>query len=132
MATKTIRQTVTFNSPPSDIYELLMDSKKHTAFTGDKAVVSSKVGGSFTCYGNYIRGKNIELIPGELIMQEWRASDWPEGVTSTVTFRFAKTPAGTNLTFTQEGVPAEAIASIQQGWTDFYWDPMKRWLHNRP
>ena len=35
METKTIRQTITFKAPPHDIYEALMDSRKHAKFTGE-------------------------------------------------------------------------------------------------
>jgi hypothetical protein len=32
METKTIEQSTTFCAPPMDVYEMLMDSKKHAAF----------------------------------------------------------------------------------------------------
>ena len=38
MDTKTVKQTVTFKASPHDVYEALMDSKKHAKFTGDKAI----------------------------------------------------------------------------------------------
>ncbi|MBE3119725.1 MAG: hypothetical protein IMZ50_13355 [Candidatus Atribacteria bacterium] len=43
---KVINQTVTFKVTPHDIYETLMDSKKHAAFTGGKASISRAVGGT--------------------------------------------------------------------------------------
>ena len=48
MATKTIRQTVQFGARPEDVYDALMDPKKHAKFTGAKATISRKVGGSFS------------------------------------------------------------------------------------
>ena len=31
-----VKQTVTFNARPGVIFEMLMDARKHTAFTGDR------------------------------------------------------------------------------------------------
>jgi hypothetical protein len=41
MKTKTIQQTVRFKAAPQAVYELLMNSKKHTLLSGEKAVIST-------------------------------------------------------------------------------------------
>lgn len=43
VATKTIEQTVTFKAVPHDVYEALMDSEKHSEFTGARANISQEV-----------------------------------------------------------------------------------------
>ena len=40
MKTKTIRQSATFKASAHEVYEMLMDSRKHTDFTGEKAKIS--------------------------------------------------------------------------------------------
>ena len=62
MKTKTIRQSVTFKTSPHVIYEMLMDSRKHAKFTGEKASISRKIGGKFTAYAGYIHGVNLNLV----------------------------------------------------------------------
>ena len=128
METRTIKQSVTFKASPHDLYEALMDSEKHAQFTGDRADISREVGGKFTAFGGYSEGVNIELVQDEKIVQTWRASDWPEGHYSHITFYFEKSDDGTQLTFTQTGVPEEQYEDISQGWWDFYWNPMKEML----
>jgi activator of HSP90 ATPase len=128
METKTIKQTVTFKAGPHDVYEALMDSKKHAKFTGDKASISRKVGGKFSAFDGYSEGTNLELVPDSKIVQTWRASDWPEGLYSKVTFVFKEIAGGTRLAFTQTGIPAELHEEIEQGWRDYYWAPMKEML----
>lgn len=86
MKTKTIRQIVVFKASPHDVYEALMDSKKHSKFTGAKAIISREVGGKINAYDGYIEGVNVELVPDKKIVQKWRGSDWPEGHYSTATF----------------------------------------------
>ena len=123
-----IQQTVTFNVPPHEVYEALMDSKKHAAFTGGKASLSRAVGGRISAYDNYITGKNIELVPDQKIVQDWRAVDWPEGYYSRITFEFTAVPDGTRLDFTHADVPEGTEEEFTQGWIDNYWEPMKRYL----
>jgi activator of HSP90 ATPase len=128
METKTVKQTVTFRASPHDIYEALMDSRKHAQFTGDRASISRKVGGKFSVFDGYSEGTNLELVPDKKIVQTWRASDWQEGHYSKVTFLLKEIAGGTRLTFTQTGVPTEQYDDITQGWRDYYWAPMKEML----
>ncbi len=102
---KTIRQTATFKASPHEVYETLMDAKKHAEFTGGEAKISRKVGGKFTIYDGEIEGENLELVPDKKIVQTWRYSDWPEGHYSTATFSLEEVDGGTRLTFTQTDVP---------------------------
>ena len=64
MKTKTIRQSASFKTSPHEVYEMLMDSRKHTKFTGEKASISRKIGGKFSAYAGYIDGVNLDLVPG--------------------------------------------------------------------
>jgi activator of HSP90 ATPase len=125
---KLIRQTVTFKASPHEIYELLMDSAKHAAFSGDAASISREVGGEFMAYGGYISGENLELLPDHKIVQSWRAVDWPVGFFSTVTFVFTPVEGGTRLDFTHIGVPDGTEDEFTQGWIDNYWTPMQAML----
>lgn len=128
METKDIRQMVTFKASAHSVYELLMDSKKHSELAGDEAKVSRKVGGKFNI-GGYIEGTNLELIPDEKIVQSWRYEDWPEGHFSKATFSFKEEAGKTKMTFTQTGVPVQFYNDIKQGWIDYYWTPMKEMLY---
>ena len=128
MQSKDIKQTASFKASPHEVYDALMDSKKHSTFTGSAATISRKVGGNISAYDGYIEGKNLELVPNEKIVQSWRGSDWPEGHFSKVTFVLHKTSTGTKLSFLHEDVPAEFYKDIRQGWIDYYWAPMKEML----
>jgi len=100
MKTKNIRQSVTFKPSPHEVYEALMKSRRHAKFTGEKARISSKIGGKLIAYGGYIEGANLDLVPGKKIVQLWRGNDWPKGHYSKVTFALRKAKGGTHLTFT--------------------------------
>ena len=128
---KVIRQKVVFKANPHEIYEMLMDSKKHAEFTGDDAEISRKAGGKITAYGGYIEGKNVELAKDKKIVQKWRGSDWPEGHYSTAAFELKAIAGGTQLTFVQTNVPGEQHEAISKGWIEHYWDKMKRALKDK-
>jgi activator of HSP90 ATPase len=125
---KIIRQTATFKASPHEVYEALMDSRKHSKFTGAPAKISRKVGGEFTAYGGDLSGKTTELVADKKIVQEWRADDWPTGHVSHASFTLKKVKGGTQLSFYQSNVPAKHYKGIKQGWIDFYWKPMKAML----
>ena len=114
---------------PKVVYETLMSSTKHSAFTNGEAKISPKVGGAFTTFDGWATGKNIELEPGKLIVQTWRAEDWPTGHFSTVKFQLLPAPGGnTKLLFTQTDVPVAKAKDIARGWRDYYWAAMKTYL----
>jgi activator of HSP90 ATPase len=128
METKTIQQSATFGAPAEDVYEMLMDSKKHAALSGEPAALSREVGGSFTAWGTHISGFNLALRPGRKIVQAWRALDWPPDHYSIAIFEFNTVDGGTELDFTQIGVPAHRYEGHCRGWTQTYWTPMKEIL----
>lgn len=128
MNTKSIKESVIIKANPHDVYEALMDSKKHAKFTGGKASISREVGGKFSAFDGYAEGVNLELVPDKKIVQTWRAEDWPEGHYSKATFSLNKVEGGTRLTFTQTGVPEEQQEAVAQGWRDYYWTPLKEML----
>ena len=55
--TRAIQQSVEFSVSPKELFELYMDSKKHSAATGGPAKISRKAGGKFTAFGGMLRGK---------------------------------------------------------------------------
>ena len=124
-----IRQSVTFDARPGVIFEALMASRRHSAFTGAPAKISRKAGGAFSCYGGYITGWNVEIIRNKTIVQAWRGKDWPKGAWSLATFDLAAAKGGkTKLSFSQIGVPTSKVKGITAGWKSSYWTPLKAHL----
>ena len=123
---KTIKQIAKFNVSPHEVYEILMDSKKHAAFTESGAKISRKIGGKISAYDGWIKGKNVKLIKDKKIVQKWRGEDWPEGHYSIAKFELKKINSGTELKFNQTNVPQEFFKDISIGWKTQYWDKMRK------
>ena len=129
MATKTLKQTRTFNASKKDIYEALMDSRKHTKVTGAPAKISAKEGGKFTAFGGMLEGTTLELKSNKKIVQSWRSSEWPEGHYSRLTFSLASAGRGkTKLTLTQSNIPDNDFEGVKKGWISYYYEPMAKML----
>ncbi len=126
---KTIVHKVKFKASPMQLYEMYMDSKKHSQAIGAPAVVSRKVGGSFTAHGDHIKGKNLHLVPGKFIVQTWKGSDWalsdPHSIFSV---SFEKSGRGTLVTMVHAYVPDRKAAGLSKGWSDYYWKPWRKYL----
>lgn len=129
MKTRNIIHRVAFSAKPKDVFAALMDSGRHSEFTGETARIDARAGGAFTCYGDYICGLTIETDPGKRIVQTWRSRNWPKGTYSIVTFLLVPKAGGkTELRFSQVGVPADDYADKNNGWRTHYWEPLKRFL----
>jgi activator of HSP90 ATPase len=125
-ATRQIRHIVRFDANPRDIYQALMNSKKHSAFTGAPAKIDAKVGGRFSAWGPHLRGVTVDLVKNKRIVQAWRAQNWPAGHFSIASFELKRAKGGTALVFTQAGIPAKNARSIDAGWKSHYWQPLKK------
>jgi len=124
-----ITQTVEVNASPQEVYDALMDSKKHAKVTGSPASISTKVGGKFTAWDGYIFGKNLELEPGKKIVQEWTTTEWPEGYPpSRLEMTMTKIARGTELKMVHSKVPAEQKDEYAGGWRSFYWEPLEAYF----
>jgi activator of HSP90 ATPase len=125
--TGTIRHNVLIPlSSPEEVYRAFVSSKEHTEFTGSEAKCSAKVGGRFTAWDKYISGKNLELVEGKKIVQEWKTSEWPQGYEPSI-FKISlkKKAAGTQLSMIQSRVPASQVDQYDKGWYESYWEPLK-------
>ncbi len=126
---KTIVQTVDFSAPPETLYALYVDSKKHGAAIGSSASISVKVGGKCEAYEGSLTGFTLGNIRNRLFMQSWRAEDWaPDQADSILMLMFEKHGKGGRLTMVHANIPDEHYAGIKTGWTEYYWEPWKRYL----
>src|SRR5947209_15998704 len=124
-----IKQRVKCKATPATVYDLLADSRKHTAVNGRKATISRKIGGAFSTDGNDVTGVNVDLVPARRIVQAWRHRRFPEGVFSMAAITLTPTPdGGTELVLTHRGVPKELIPETEQAWRDQVWSRIKAYL----
>jgi activator of HSP90 ATPase len=121
----TIHQEVLVDGRADAIYEILMDSAKHTELTGGKpAEISREEGGAFSCHGGAINGRNIELRENQRIVQAWRVANWGEGEYSVVRIELEEKGDRTKVTLDHTGYPEGQGDMLAEGWTSHYWEPL--------
>ena len=128
-----ILQELDFKASPRRVYEALLDAKQFSAFTGAPAEIQRDPGGAFSCFGGFVTGRNIELVPDARIVQAWRIKMWPEGSYSIVKFELRPHNGGTRVTMTHDGFPEELRAHLNGempdgGWHRQYWEPLRKYL----
>ena len=119
-----IKQQIDVRATPDEIYDTLMSSEKFAVFTDAAAEIDASEGGKFSCFDGQITGTQLENIAGELIVQSWRVSLWPEGASSTVRIELSASQDGTTLNLTHNDFPADMLEHLEPGWHHKYWDPL--------
>lgn len=118
---------------PKEVYEAYIDPKKHSQFTDSEATGKPVVGGKFTAWDGYISGKFLELEEGKRVVQEWTSTDFPEGASpSRLELTFREVPKGTEIVMIHSNVPKDQEDETAEGWTEFYWEPMKQYFKKKP
>ncbi|MCB9539283.1 MAG: SRPBCC domain-containing protein [Myxococcales bacterium] len=124
----TVRQEVTLPAPPSRVYDALLKSDQHAAFTGEAATIDARPGGAWKAYDGKIAGYTLDLEPAARIVQAWRAGNWAPGYYSVVRFELAAADGGTRLTLVHDALPADQAGHIDGGWHAMYWEKLKTYL----
>lgn len=118
--------TTVIPATPQQIYEAWLDSEAHSEMTGGEASMSGEVGAEVSAWDGYITGSNLELVPGERIVQSWRTSKFTdEHEDSIITVMLEPVDGGTLLTLVHSNVPNEHRSYEQGGWESQYFEPMK-------
>ena len=142
-AAESIHQEPVFSASRKRVYDALTDTKqfdKVVQLSGvmqsgmvppgfnKPTMISREAGGAFTLFGGYITGRHIELLPGERIVQAWRAGSWDPGIYSIVKFDLTEQGSGTKIVFDHTGFPKGAGEELAGGWKAHYWEPLAKLL----
>src|SRR5580704_8247084 len=119
-----ILQSVKFKCPPSTLFELYMDSAKHTAATGQRAKIGRSAGARFMAFDGAIHGRNLLVVPDQIVVQAWRSTHWKRGdLDSILVLQFSKAAGGSQVDLVHVNVPQQDHQGVTKGWEKYYWTP---------
>jgi activator of HSP90 ATPase len=123
-----IRQSARFRTTPRELFNLYIDSRKHSLVTGARARISRKAGASWSAFNGMIGGRNLFILPDKMIVQAWRSRSWDKQDWSILVLTFHKRAGGSVLELVHIGVPGYDQKGVRAGWPKFYWGPWKQFL----
>ena len=135
-----IHQENRFKASRNRVYQALTDSKQFHQVTQLSAAMQSgmspaaiteigkEAGRTFSLFGGYISGRQIELVPDERIVQAWRVGNWNAGVYSIAKFELTDDGHGSKIVFDHTGFPKGSAESLASGWKEHYWGPLQKLL----
>ncbi|HVO54946.1 MAG TPA: SRPBCC domain-containing protein [Solirubrobacterales bacterium] len=129
-----IHQEAIIDAMPMEVYAVLTDGERFAAATGLAAHIGDREGDPFSLFGGRVEGRQIELVPGERVVQAWRFGaehprPWEAGVYSVVRFTLTQEGAGTRLEIDHCGIPTEAEEQhIESGYPAFYQEPLAKFF----
>ena len=131
---KTIRQSYTIHASIGKVWQALVDPTQIEGWGGGPAIMNDKVGTTFKLWGGEIYGKNIEVVSHKKLVQEWFGGKWDEPSILTVHL-YKKDPSTSSGQVTvvdllHEKVPDEEAKDIEQGWKDYYMNPLKEFVES--
>jgi len=127
--------TVTINTVlparPEIIYQIWLNSRQHSDFTGSPATIDAREGGEFSAWNGYISGRNRVLVPGQRIVQTWRTTDFPaDAPDSELEMLLESFTGGTVFTLIHRNLPEDQIEDYRNGWEEHYLLPLKEYLED--
>jgi activator of HSP90 ATPase len=136
---ESIHQEPVFKASRARLYAALTDAKQfdrvvqlsnalHGRAPKRPTAISPSEGGAFTLFGGYITGRQVQLVPDELIVQAWRSAGWGLGQYSIARFELKDHGEGSMILFDHGGFPNGEAQHLAAGWQANYWTPLARLL----
>ena len=136
---ESIHQEPLFKASRKRLYAALTDAELFDkvvqlsdAMQGAKSSVPTTIGsaegGAFALFGGYVTGRQVALLPDQLIVQAWRAASWGPGLYSIARFQLEDAGGGTKIIFDHGGFPKGQAEHLAAGWQANYWTPLAKLL----
>jgi activator of HSP90 ATPase len=129
---KTIEQSVRFSASAHQLYEIYLDPVRHAQVTGAPVKISGKPGSKFSAFDGMLSGATLATIPGHLIVQRWRSSEFRKtDIDSVLVLTFVQERKHGRIDLVHVNVPAHDYAGVKSGWPKYYWKPLNAYLKSR-
>lgn len=123
----TLKKTYYIDAPIKRVWEALTDELTIDNWGGGPAQMDDQVGTQFKLWDGDIHGRNVQVEPEELLVQEWFSGDWQEP--SIVSMNLSEDMDGVvEIELIQENIPDADFDDIEQQWDDTFFGAIKTYL----
>ena len=129
--TPILQQSVRFRTTPQALFDLYMDSKKHSRTTG--APSRHQPEGRKQVHGirQATRRQDSSRVSWKQIVQFWRTTHWKKDDWSILVLNFSSVAGGAQIDLVHIGVPTYDQKGVRKGWPKYYWRPWKKCLSQK-
>lgn len=125
---KILEQNYVINAPKEVVWSALTDPKHIEEWSNAPATMDDQEGTSFKLWNGDVHGKNIEVMAPDELVQEWYGGKWEKP--STVTLTLSTSNGKTTVHLLQEDIPEDEFESIEDGWKEYYFEPLKEYVES--
>jgi len=115
---KDFKKYYKINTEAEILFSALTNAATIQLWTGEPAVMEPVEGSSFSLWEDSIVGKNITIVPGKKLVQEWYFGE--QEPPSIVTIILHKDKSTTSVELRHTNIPDEIYENITQGWNENY------------
>ncbi len=118
---KSLIKEYLINASLEDVFNALTDPDIIEEWSGSPAEMESEPGGSFFLWDGSIQGFIREISPTKIV-QDWQEESWD--TYSKVTFTLSEEGGKTRLKLVHINIPSAAYDNVNEGWDEYYMNPM--------
>ena len=125
-----IKQSIILPATAKQLYAMYLSPSAHAAFTGAPVKIGSKPGSPFSAFGGALSGTMIATVPGKLIVQNWRSTNFAASdPDSTLILMFTSVSSkNARIDLVHVNVPDVDYDGVKKGWPKYYWRPWRKAL----
>ena len=118
---------------PERLYDMYVDAKSHSAFTGQPVTIEPRAGAPFRAFDGALSGTILQVEPKKMVVQAWRSINFPaDAIDSILILTFWPQGNEARIELNHINVPECDFAGISHGWEKFYWTPWRAYLLANP
>jgi activator of HSP90 ATPase len=126
----TLKQVYEINASADDVFDALVKPEMIERWSGDEAKMGDNVGDEFSLWSGQMFGKNLEVLHGKKLVQEWNYENWEAPSRVTLLLK-SKSKNKTIVELIHEDIPEKAFRSIESGWDEFYLGAIQRMFEEK-
>lgn len=115
---KDFKKYYKINTEAEILFSALTNAATIQLWTGEPAVMEPVEGTEFSLWEDSIVGKNITIVPGKKLVQEWYFGETDQPSIVTILLHAEKNHTSVELRHTN--IPDEIYDNITQGWNENY------------